>query len=60
MTRRSHPEQQIQRAVLDHLRWRAVPGAFAFHVPNGGWRSAVEAAIFKSRQIAYAKSRAVA
>jgi hypothetical protein len=42
------PEQQIQRAVIDHLRWRAVPGVFTFHPANGGWRSAVEAAIFKS------------
>jgi hypothetical protein len=47
MTRRRCSEQQIQRAIFEHLRWRAVPGAFAFHVPNGGWRSAVEAAIFK-------------
>jgi hypothetical protein len=47
MTRRSHPEQLIQRAVMDHLRWRAVPGVFAFHPANGGWRSAIEAAIFK-------------
>jgi hypothetical protein len=41
-------EQQIQRAVVDHLRWRGVPGVFAFHPANGGWRSAVEAAILKS------------
>jgi hypothetical protein len=41
-------EQNIQKAIVDHLRWRAVPGAFAFHVPNGGWRSAIEARIFKS------------
>jgi hypothetical protein len=47
MTRRRRPEQQIQRAVVDHLRWRGVPGVFAFHPANGGWRSAVEAAIFK-------------
>jgi hypothetical protein len=47
MTGRKHPEQQIQRALFDHLRWRGMPGAFAFHVPNGGWRSAVEAKILK-------------
>src|SRR2546421_7946782 len=40
-------EQDIQRAVFDHLRWRGVPGVFAFHVPNGGKRNRVEAAIFK-------------
>jgi hypothetical protein len=46
MTRR--PEQQIQRAVIEHLAWRARPGVFAFHVPNGGWRSRVEGAILKA------------
>jgi hypothetical protein len=48
MTSRSRPEQQIQRAILDHIRLRAVPGVFAFHPANGGWRSAIEAKIFKS------------
>jgi hypothetical protein len=47
MTRRCCSEQQIQRAIIDHLRWRGVPDCFYFHCPNGGWRSAVEAAIFK-------------
>ena len=42
-----HPEQAVQKAVLQHLAWRAVPGLFTFAVPNGGWRSAIEAAIFK-------------
>jgi hypothetical protein len=46
MSRRK--EDQLQRSVLDHLRWRAVDGAFWFHVPNGGWRSPVEAMVFKS------------
>jgi hypothetical protein len=46
--RSGRPEQGVQRAIVDHLRWRAVPGAFAFHPANGGWRSAVEAKIFKS------------
>jgi hypothetical protein len=41
-------EQQIQRAVVDHLRWRGVPNLFVFHYPAGGWRSAIEAAILKS------------
>jgi hypothetical protein len=40
-------EQAIQRTVFDHLRWRAAPGVFCFHPPNGGWRSKTEAAIFK-------------
>jgi hypothetical protein len=46
--RRSRPEQQIQRAVLEQLAWRGVPDLWWCHVPNGGFRTAVEAAIFKS------------
>jgi hypothetical protein len=45
MTRRT--EQQIQRAVFQHLRARGAPGVFAFHVPNGGYRRPAEAAIMK-------------
>lgn len=41
------PEQDIQRAVFQHINSRSMPGVFAFHVPNGGWRSKVEAAIMK-------------
>ena len=44
MTRRL--EQQIQRAVFEHLRWHGAKNIFAFH-PNGGWRTATEGAIFK-------------
>jgi hypothetical protein len=40
-------EQQIQRAIVQHLRQRAAPGVVFLHVPNGGWRKPVEAAIFK-------------
>jgi hypothetical protein len=46
--RRQHPEAAIQRAVFQHLRARGRPGVFAFHPANGGWRSPIEAAIFKS------------
>jgi hypothetical protein len=46
MTRR--PEQAIQAAIVEHLRLRAVSDLFWFHVPNGGFRSPVEAMIFKS------------
>lgn len=42
------PEQQIQRAVVEHLRLRGMPGLVFFHVPNGGRRKPIEAAIFKS------------
>jgi hypothetical protein len=45
--RRQRPEAQIQRAVFEHLRIRAAPGVFAFHVPNGGYRKPAEAAIMK-------------
>jgi hypothetical protein len=41
-------EQSIQRTVFEHLAWRAAPATFAFHVPNGGWRSPTEGAIFKA------------
>jgi hypothetical protein len=43
----SRPEQQIQRAVFQHLAVRAASAVFAFHPPNGGWRSPVEASILK-------------
>src|SRR5262245_50676673 len=47
MTRRrsARPEDIIQRAVIKHLRTRPAPGVFAFHVPNGGKRKPIEAAI---------------
>jgi hypothetical protein len=45
--RRNTPEQQIQRAVIEHLLLRGVPDAFAFHVPLGGYRRPIEAAILK-------------
>jgi hypothetical protein len=43
--RRARPEDQIQRAVFDHLRVRSAPATYAFAVPNGGLRPRVEAAI---------------
>jgi len=49
MTRhRARREDQIQRAVFEHLRVRGVPGLVAWHTPNGGARRSIEAAIFKS------------
>lgn len=41
------PEDAIQRAVFQHLKARAAPNVFAFHVPNGGQRKPIEAAILK-------------
>jgi hypothetical protein len=46
--RRRRPEQALQRAVFVHLRQRGALGVFAFHPANGGYRTAIEAAIFKS------------
>jgi hypothetical protein len=50
--RRRSPEATIQCAVFAHLRVRAAPGVFAFHVPNGGYRKPVEAAIMKGLGVA--------
>jgi hypothetical protein len=41
-------EQYIQRAVFDHIRWRRMPGVFAFRVPNAGKHNSVEAAILEA------------
>jgi len=48
MRRRQRPEQQIHRAVIAHLRVRGAPGVVFLHPANGGARSAIEGAIFKS------------
>lgn len=45
--RRNQPEAQLQRAVFEHIGWRAVPGTFAFHPANGGLRSKAEASILR-------------
>jgi hypothetical protein len=45
--RRKQPEAEIQRAVVQHLETRGVPGLVWFAVPNGGVRSKIEAAIMK-------------
>jgi hypothetical protein len=41
------PEDAIQRAVFQHEKARKAPGTFMFHVPNGGKRKPIEAAIMK-------------
>lgn len=45
------PEAAIQRAVFAHYRSRRAGDAFAFHVPNGGWRTPVEGAILKGQGV---------
>jgi hypothetical protein len=48
MRRRSaRPEDTIQRTIFAHLRERAAPRMVAFHVPNGGKRKPIEAAIMR-------------
>ena len=42
------PEQDIQRALADHLRARAGAGTYWFHPANGGARTAIEGAILKA------------
>ena len=46
--RRRSPEAQLQRSLVEHLRWCARSGVWWAHIPNGGARTAIEAAIFKS------------
>jgi VRR-NUC domain len=43
------PESAVQKAVFQHLAARGC--GFAFHVPNGGWRSPIEAAILKGQGV---------
>jgi len=40
-------EDDIQRAVIQHLKERGVPGVVYWHTPNGGKRRKTEAAILK-------------
>lgn len=47
MRRARRQEDAVQRAVFNHLRARGAPDMVAFHVPNGGKRSRIEAAIMK-------------
>ena len=48
MTCRKQPEAQLQRALVEHLRWGARADTWWTHIPTGGRRSPIEAAIFKS------------
>lgn len=41
------PEDNIQRAVIQHLRTRGVHGVVFWHTPNGGQRNKTEAKILK-------------
>jgi hypothetical protein len=48
MRARRRPEQDIQKALADHLRLRGAPGTYWFHPANGGARTAIEGAILKA------------
>jgi hypothetical protein len=48
VTRHHQPEAQLQRSLTEHLRWCARGDVWWTHIRNGGWRSPMEAAIFKS------------
>jgi VRR-NUC domain len=48
MSRRAQPEAQLQRSLVEHLRWCARSDVWWAHIPNGGARTAIEGAIFKS------------
>jgi hypothetical protein len=41
-------EEQLQRSIVERLRWQADPRVIFFHVPNGGARSKSEGAKFKA------------
>ncbi|HEV7432806.1 MAG TPA: VRR-NUC domain-containing protein, partial [Steroidobacteraceae bacterium] len=45
IVKRERPEDKLQRGVIQHLHARGVPNSYFFHVPNGGQRSKIEAAI---------------
>ncbi|HEX9073249.1 MAG TPA: VRR-NUC domain-containing protein [Pseudolabrys sp.] len=45
--RRARSEDSIQRAVVQHLQLRGSPGLVFVHVPNGGKRRPIEAAILQ-------------
>jgi hypothetical protein len=48
MPRRAQPESLLQKALVAHIKARGIKGLFWFAVPNGGFRSKVEAAIMKA------------
>ena len=48
MTRRDQPETILQCSLIQHLRWCAKADVWFCHLANGGARSPVAGAIFKS------------
>lgn len=49
--RRQRPEQQIQRALVQHLAARGARDLYWYAIPNGGWRSRAEASIMQGQGV---------
>jgi hypothetical protein len=49
--KRNHPEQDLQAQLVEALQSILLPGTVFFHVPNGGERSKVEAAILNGQGV---------
>ena len=49
MMKRRRPEQALQRAVVEHIRLRKMPGVVFWHTPNGGKRD-IRTAVEMKRQ----------
>jgi hypothetical protein len=47
MSRRHQPEAQLQRSLVEHLRWCARSDVWFAHLANGGARTRIEGAILK-------------
>jgi hypothetical protein len=45
--RRHQSEAQLQRSLVEHLRWCARSDVWWTHLANGGYRRPIEAAIFR-------------
>ena len=43
----NRPEQALQQSIVEYLQLALRPDVRWWHTPSGGWRSKVEAAIFK-------------
>lgn len=49
--RRRHPEEDIQKAVIQYLGWALPPNGIAYAIPNGGLRHKKAAARLKGQGV---------
>jgi hypothetical protein len=56
--KRHRPEQQIQKALADHLRARAAAGTYWLHPANGGARTATNGRARPTERAAHGEMRA--